>query len=108
MARLSDKKSSKPQYFVVRRMPGPAWNASLPMQSQLRWAEHAAFMNSLETEGFIILGGPIGSGDDAMLVIEAVSEEALRARLALDPWSEGRLRIDSVERWTLLLDSRCR
>jgi len=56
----------------------------------------------------IILGGPIGAGQDAMLVVEAASEEAVRSRLALDPWSEGRLRIDSIEPWTLLLDSRSR
>jgi uncharacterized protein YciI len=95
-------------YFAVRRRPGPAWNAAVSMQAQALWSEHVAFMNMLEAEGFIVLGGPVGSGEDALLVINAANEEAVIARLALDPWSESRLRIDSIERWTILLDGRSR
>lgn len=97
-----------PSYFVVRRVPGPAWNPALPMQSQPLWAEHVAYMNELEAEGFIVLGGPVGGGGDALLIIDAPSEEAVTARLALDPWTENRLRTDTVEPWTILLDSRSR
>ncbi len=93
-------------YFLVRRKPGPGWDASLPMQSQARWAEHVAFMNLLEAEHFIVLGGPVGSGQEAVLVIEAPDERAVIARLALDPWTTAQLRIDTIEAWTILLDSR--
>ena len=40
-----------PTYITVRRVRGPAWNAALPMRAQTLWAEHAAFMNALATEG---------------------------------------------------------
>jgi len=70
-----------PMYMAVRRVRGLAWNASLPMRSQARWAEHAAFMNALAAEGFVVLGGPLGSGEEVLLVIDAVSEDAVSARI---------------------------
>ena len=57
-------------YFAVRRARGPAWNAARPMREQALWQEHADFMNALATEGFVVLGGPIGSGEETLLVIE--------------------------------------
>ena len=77
------------------------------MRAQALWAEHAAFMNALAAEGLVVLGGPLGQGEDVLLVINSVSEDALRTRLAADPWSESRLlEIGRVESWTVLLDSR--
>ncbi len=94
-------------YLAVRRVRGAAWNASLPMRAQAKWAEHAVFMNALAAEGFVVLGGPLGSGEEILLVINAADEAAVRARLAADPWSgSGLLEIKSVEPWTILLDSR--
>ena len=94
-------------YLAVRRVRGPAWDTSLPMRSQALWAEHAAFMNALATEGFVVLGGPLGSGEEILLIIDAIGENVVRARLAADPWSEsGLLEIDRIEPWTILLDSR--
>jgi uncharacterized protein len=96
-----------PTYLTVRRVRGPAWNAALPMRSQALWAEHAVFMDALAADGFVVLGGPLGSGEEVLLVIDAASEEAARARLAADPWSTaGLLEIARVEPWTVLLDSR--
>ena len=66
-------------------------------------------MNALAAEGFVVLGGPLGSGEEVLLVVDATSEQVLRARLAADPWSgSGLLDIKSVEPWTILLDSRSR
>jgi uncharacterized protein YciI len=77
------------------------------MRAQALWAEHAAFMNALAADGFVILGGPVGTGGEVLLIIDSPSEDALRTRLAADPWSEaGLLEIGSVDRWTVLLDSR--
>jgi uncharacterized protein YciI len=97
-----------PTYFIVRRGRGPAWNTAVPMRAQALWAEHAAFMNALAADGFVVLGGPVGTGEEEFLfVIDSPSEDAIRARLAADPWSELRLlEIRRVEPWTLLLDSR--
>jgi uncharacterized protein YciI len=98
---------SVPTYFAVRRVRGSAWNPAVPMRAQALWAEHAAFMTALAAEGFVVLGGLLGSGEEVLLVIDATSEAALRARLAEDPWSaSGLLEIGRVEPWTILLDSR--
>jgi len=77
------------------------------MREQRRWKEHADFMEALVAEGLVVLGGLIGSGGDALLLIDAASEGAVRARLAADPWTEaGFLTITRVEPWTILLDGR--
>lgn len=94
-------------YFAVRRARGPAWNAAAPLREQALWTEHATFMNALAAEGFVVLGGPLGAGDEVLLIVEASGEDVLRARLAGDPWSAaGLLKIVSVEPWTILLDGR--
>src|SRR4029453_6812461 len=96
-----------PTYLTVRRVRGPAWNAALPMRSQVLWADHAVFMNALAAEGFVVLGGPLGSGEEVLLVIDWGSEDAVRARRPADPWSTaGLLEIARVEPWTVLLDGR--
>jgi hypothetical protein len=38
--------------------------------------------------------------------VEAESEDAIRARLAIDPWSETHLQVGAIEPWTILLDAR--
>ena len=93
-------------YFAVRRIRGPAWNASLPMRAQVQWGEHAAFMNALAAEGFVVLGGPLGTGEEVLLIVNTADEATIRTRLAADPWSgSGLLDIKSVEPWTILLDA---
>jgi uncharacterized protein YciI len=94
-------------YMAVRRVRGPAWNRALPMRSQALWAEHAAFMNALAAEGFVVLGGPLGDGAEVLLIIDSESEDTVRTRLGADPWSgSGLLEIARVEPWTVLLDGR--
>ena len=101
-----------PQYFAVRRRRGPAWNASLPLRSQPGWTEHAAFMNGLAAERFVVLGGPLSKdeeGEEVLLVIDAPGEAAIRTRLDADPWTRsGQLKIVRIEPWTILLDTRSR
>ena len=75
------------------------------MREQALWAEHAAFMNALAADGFVVLGGPVGDGAEVLLIIDAPSEDAVRARLVADPWSSaGLLDIVRVEPWTILLE----
>jgi uncharacterized protein YciI len=95
------------RYFAVRRVRGPAWDHAKSLREQALWEEHATFMNALAAEGFVVLGGPLGPGEEVLLVIDAGSEEEIRARLAGDPWSgAGLLEIGRVEPWTILLDGR--
>ena len=92
-------------HFAVVRERGPAWDDSRPMREQDRWDAHAAFMDTLADERLIILGGPLGDGERRFLLIfDAVSEDAIRERLAGDPWTPMQLvRIASIESWDVLL-----
>jgi uncharacterized protein YciI len=77
------------------------------LREQDGWDEHAEFMDGLVDDGFVILGGPLGDGPRVLHICAAASEEAVRERLAADPWSDsGMLEIESVEPWTILLDGR--
>ena len=59
-------------YLAVRRIRGRAWDASLPMRAQAQWAEHAAFMNALAADGFVVPGGPLGSGEEVLLIVSGL------------------------------------
>ena len=93
-------------FFVVVRRSGPQWDRSRPMEQQSGWAAHASFMEGLVDAGFVVLGGPLADEQRVVLAIEAQSEDAVRATLARDPWSETHLRIDTIEPWTIRLDGR--
>ena len=92
--------------FAVIRTKGKHWDASKPLRSQQQWAEHAAFMEGLAADGFVILGGPLGDGDDVLLVINAGSAGEVRSALSDDPWSRsGLLEVKSIQPWSILLES---
>ena len=76
------------------------------MEEQSRWPEHAAYMDELVERGVIVLGGPLADEHRVVHVVEAESEDAVRATLARDPWSETHLRIDTIDPWTIRLDGR--
>jgi uncharacterized protein YciI len=97
---------SKPPliYYAVTREQGENWNASLTRREQEQWDEHAAFMDALVDEGFVVLGGPLGDGTNVLLIINTESEQTIEARLADDPWTPmGLLRTVKIERWEILL-----
>jgi uncharacterized protein YciI len=92
-------------YFLVERAKGRAWDHGKRRREQPGWDAHAAFMDALADDGFVVLGGPVGDGDggNALLIIDAGSEAAVRARLAEDPWGEDMLTIESVRPWSVWL-----
>ena len=63
-------------------------------------------MDALVDRGFIVLGGPLADGQRVVHVVEAESEDAIRATLAEDPWSDTHLKIEAIDPWTILLDGR--
>jgi uncharacterized protein YciI len=94
--------------FLVSEEHGGPWDWSKGLREQEGWDEHAAFMDALVEDGFVVLGGPLDD-KDVLLVVDSESEEALRERFAADPWIEnGMLTITSVRPWTVLLEGRPR
>lgn len=95
-------------YFVVERRIGPEWDPSQPLEGQSGWLGHAAFMDGLVDDGFVMLGGPLADERRVVLVVEAASESEVRAVLGRDPWSGTHLVVESVDEWTIRLDGRAR
>jgi len=90
-------------FHVLIRQSGPAFASGEPLEGQSGWRKHAEFMDALVEEGFILLGGPIGSGR-VVHVVQAASEDDVRATFARDPWSGSHLVVESVDPWEIRLD----
>ena len=95
-------------FLVVLRRSGPQYDHSKPLEEQAGWDEHAAFMDSLVDDGFIVLGGPLADEVRTAHAVEADSEAAIRERFGRDPWSGTHLVVDSIDLWTIRLDGRQR
>jgi len=90
----------------VIRTRGEAWQESLPLEGQRNWDAHAAFMNGLQKEGFVVLGGPLEDTPDVLLLIRASTPDEIIERLAADPWTgQDLLRISKIAPWQLRLGS---
>jgi uncharacterized protein YciI len=94
--------------FAVTREAGPGWTDGRGAFEQPAVNDHAAFMNKLADEGFVLFAGPLaGSECDrirVLLIAEAASEADIHRRLADDPWERTqRLVTTSVEPWNLLV-----
>ena len=78
--------------FAVRLVHGPGWDPARPIRQQDGWDGHAAFMDGLVDDGFIILGGPVGEGnppEQTLHAVKAADEDEIRTRLARDPWNRA-------------------
>ena len=92
--------------FAVIRTQGAAWQQSAPLESQRDWDAHKSFMNDLQREGFILLGGPLEETPDVLLIVRANTPDEIIERLAADPWtSQDLLRISRIMAWTVRLGS---
>jgi hypothetical protein len=65
--------------FAVRLIHGPGWDPSRQIRDQDGWDEHAAFMDGLVDDGFVILGGPVGDGEQSLHAVQAADENEIRA-----------------------------
>lgn len=92
--------------FAVIRTRGDSFNAALRLEEQPEWDAHAQFMNGLQKEGLIVLGGPLEDSPDVLLIFRANGPEEIRTRLEADPWTRrDLLRISRISPWTLRLGS---
>jgi hypothetical protein len=93
--------------YAVRERRGGPWDWSRSLREQAGFDDHARFMDELVDLRFVLLGGPLEGDREVLLVIDARGKDAIRDRPAADPWvRNGMLTVDSIERWTILLDSR--
>jgi uncharacterized protein YciI len=93
-------------FLVVLSRSGPEYDASRSLEEQSDWPAHAAFMDGLVDDGFIVLGGPLADEVRTAHAVSAESESDVRAILARDPWSETHLRVEAIDPWTIRLDGR--
>jgi uncharacterized protein YciI len=76
-------------------------------REQPLWNEHAAFIDQLVAEGFILMGGPLVDEGGAMLIVNADDENEVREKLKDDPWyTHGILKLETVKRWQVFIDGR--
>ena len=93
--------------WAVRRLRGGPWDWSRDLREQDGFEEHAAFMDALVEDGFIVVGGPVDGEREVLHIVSAPSEQAIRDRLSEDNWEQdGKLETTSVEGFTALLDGR--
>jgi len=92
------------QLFAVIRTYGPAWQSSCTLEEQPAWDAHAAFMDSLVEEGFVVVGGPLEGTLDVLLIVHSESVQEAMARFTADPWTGmDLLRISQIAPWTIRL-----
>src|SRR5262249_10329041 len=92
--------------FIVLEERGPRWDDARPMEEQAEWPAHAAFMDALAAEGFVVLGGPLEGTRRVLLVIRAEDVTEVRQRFSADPWVQnGLLVVKNCWPWTIRLGS---
>jgi uncharacterized protein YciI len=94
-------------HFAVTREAGPTWTVG-GIFDQPGAAEHAAFMNALADEGFVLFAGPLAGSEDGrvrvLLIVNANSDADIHHRLANDPWVPTQQLVTvSIEQWKILV-----
>ena len=97
--------------FLAVSSAGPNSDSSKGTREQPFWDEHAAFIDQLVEDDFILMGGPLvdegGMPHGALLVLNAKDENEVREKLKNDPWFEhGILKLESIKRWQIFIDTR--
>jgi uncharacterized protein YciI len=95
-------------YFAVIREAGPAWTDGNGISEQPGVSDHAAFMNALADQGFVLFGGPLAGSEHGrlrvLLIVNAGSTAEIQRRLADDPWARTeQLLTVSVEPWNIFV-----
>jgi uncharacterized protein YciI len=86
--------------YAVLRRAGPGFDPARPVEEQIAWGPHAEFMLGLLRDGFLLMAGPLGAREGALLIVRAGTEAEIEPRLARDPWTEqGLLETEWIRRW---------
>jgi uncharacterized protein YciI len=93
--------------FVVISSAGHKRDHSKSTREQPLWDEHAAFIDELVADGFILMGGPFVEEGGSMLIVNADDEGEVQEKLKGDPWMKhGVLKLESIKRWQIFIDVR--
>jgi len=93
--------------FVAISWGGPNRDFSKGTREQPFWNEHAAFIDKLVDDGFILMGGPLVDEGGSLLIFNAEVENEVREKLKNDPWARhGILKLESIRRWEIFIDER--
>lgn len=93
--------------FLAFSSAGPNRDFSKDTRQQPFWDEHAAFIDQLVEDGFILMGGPLVDEGGSLLIINAEDENKVRETLKNDPWMQhGILKLESIKRWQIFVDER--
>ncbi|HYN45844.1 MAG TPA: YciI family protein [Allosphingosinicella sp.] len=88
------------EIFAILRRRGPAFDPAAPVEGQPAWGPHAEYMMALARDGVLLLAGPLGDREGALLIVRAESAAQAEARIAADPWTENCvLETERVARW---------
>lgn len=95
-------------YYAVIREAGPAWTDGKGITEQPGVSDHAAFMNALADQGFVVVAGPLAGSEHGrlrvLLIVNADSEGEIHRRLADDPWTPTQqVQITSIEPWNIFV-----
>jgi hypothetical protein len=74
-----------PDCYIVEQLRGPAYDDQRQLREQVDWDPHAAFMDGLLEEGFVLLGGPVGGGEWEVALL--VVHESVLALGSVRPWT---------------------
>jgi uncharacterized protein YciI len=93
--------------FLLLSTAGANRDLSKGTREQRYWGEHAAFIDKLVGEGFILLGGPLVDEGGGVLVVYGADEQEVREKMKNDPWYQhGILSLVSIKRWDIYIDQR--
>src|SRR5882762_8657294 len=93
--------------FVMISSAGPNRDLSKGTREQPFLDEHAAFIDRLAAEGFILMGGPLVDEGGSLLIFNAEDENEVRQKMKNDPWLErGILKLEHTKRWQIFIDAR--
>ena len=97
--------------FLAFSSAGPNRETPKGTREQPFWDEHAAFIDRLVADGFILMGGPLvdegGMPQGALLIVNAEDENEVREKLKNDPWfTHGILKLENIKRWQIFIDVR--
>ena len=91
--------------WVIRVERGGPWDWSREMRQQDGWDRHAAYMDRIFEEDWLLLVGPLADTRYTLWVVEAESEDEIRKKMKEDPWAaNGMLTPVSIERWDIVMD----